>query len=184
MSESAESPRGPRTTRKRPRKLSAQSLENAALHHVGRYATTVTQLRRVLVRKVDRSLRVHGGDRAEALAWVEALLERFVRSRLVDDHAYAETKARSLRASGRSGRAIALKLRTKGVAAAVVTQTLADATAEVSEEEAARIWARKKRLGPFRRDLGTRKDNRQRDLASLARAGFSFQVARRIVDEG
>lgn len=175
--------RAPRRVRKKPRKLSPAYLEKAALHHLGRYATSVAQLRRVLVRKVDRSLREHGGDRTEALGLVDALIGRLVVKRLVDDRAYAETKAHSLRAGGRSGRAIALKLRTKGIATNLAAQTVAGAVAEVSEEAAARIWARKKRLGPFRREVARRAEHRQRDLAALARAGFSFAVARLIVDE-
>ena len=53
----------------------------------------------------------------------------------------------------------------------------------LDEKSAARIWARKKRLGPFRRDAQTRQENRQRDLAALARAGFSFSTAKKIIDE-
>jgi regulatory protein len=168
--------------RKRPRKVSPRSLENAALHYLKRYAAPVSQLERVLVRRVDRSLRVHGGDRAEALGWVKALVDKLVRSGLLNDSAYAGMKAQSLRASGRSSRMIAQKLRQKGVPAELVQQKLAEATVELSEEEAARIWARKKRLGPYRRDARTREENRQRDLAALARAGFSFGVARKVID--
>jgi regulatory protein len=60
---------------------------------------------------------------------------------------------------------------------------VAEASADVSEAAAARIWARKKRLGPFRADPDARKLNRQRDLAALARAGFSFAIARALIDE-
>jgi regulatory protein len=109
-------------------------------------------------------------------------VEKLVRNGLVNDQAYAETKAHSLRASGRSARMIAQKLKHKGVSKEVVEQKVAEASAEVSEEEAARIWARKKRLGPFRRDLKTRPDNRQKDLAAMARAGFSFAMAKKIID--
>jgi regulatory protein len=91
-------------------------------------------------------------------------------------------KATSLRASGRSSRMITQKLRMKGVAAEVVARKVADASSEVSDEEAARIWARKKRLGPFRKNPQTREENRQRDLASLARAGFSFGISKKIID--
>jgi regulatory protein len=147
-----------------------------------RYAATVSQLRRVLVRKVDRSIAHHGGDRTEALGWVDALLEKLVRNGLLDDKAFAQMKAHSLRSSGRSARVIALKLRMKGVAEELVEEHLAEASTEVSEDDAARIWARKKRLGPFRNDAETRKENRQRDLAALARAGFSFSVAKKVVD--
>lgn len=177
-----EKQRRPEGARKQPRKVSARYLENAALHYLKRYAATVSQLRRVLVRRVERSLRVHGGERAEALKWVDELVDRLVRNGLINDSAYAGMKAQSLRASGRSSRVIAQKLRMKGVSAELVQQKLAEATAELSEEEAARIWARKKRLGPFRRDVRTRQDNRQRDLAALARAGFSFGIAKKIID--
>ncbi|MDY7227912.1 regulatory protein RecX [Hyalangium rubrum] len=176
--EQRDKPKGP----KKPRKVSPRYLENAALHYLKRYAATVSQLKRVLMRKVDRSLRVHGGDRTEALGWVDALTEKLVRGGLINDQAYAEMKAQSLRSSGRSARVIAQKLRMKGVAAELVTQKLAQVTAEVSEDVAARIWARKKRLGPFRRDAATRQENRQRDLAALARAGFSFSTAKKIID--
>jgi regulatory protein len=167
---------------KKPRKVSPRYLENAALHYLKRYAATVSQLKRVLMRKVDRSLRFHGGDRAEALGWVNELADKLIRNGLINDQAYAGQKAQSLRASGRSARVIAQKLRMKGVAPELVTQKLAEATAEVSEDAAARIWARKKRLGPFRRDAQSRQENRQRDLAALARAGFSFATAKKIID--
>jgi regulatory protein len=168
--------------RKQPRKVSPRYLENAALHYLKRYSATVSQLKTVLMRRVDRSLRFHGGERTEAIGWVTALVEKLVRNGLVNDQAYAETKAHSLRASGRSARVIAQKLKLKGVAKEVVDQKVAEASAEVSEEAAALIWARKKRLGPFRRDLKTRPDNRQRDLAAMARAGFSFAMAKKIID--
>jgi regulatory protein len=167
---------------KQPRKVSPRYLENAALYYLKRHAATSSQLQRVLVRKVDKSLQFHGGERAEALGWIEALLARLTRSGLLDDEAYAGMKARSLRASGRSSRMIAQKLRMKGVAADLVAKKLADATSELSEEEAARIWARKKRLGPFRSNAQARQENRQRDLAALARAGFSFGVSRKVID--
>ena len=168
--------------RKRPRKVSERYLENSALHYLERYSATVSQVRRVMMRRIHRSLKEHGGDKAEAVAWLEALLAKLVRNGLVNDQAYAETRAHSLRASGRSARVISQKLRLKGVAPEVAAQKLAEATEEVSEEAAARIWARKKRLGPFRRDPATRKDNRMRDLASLARAGFSFTTAKGVID--
>jgi len=167
---------------KQPRKVSPRYLENAALHYLKRYAATGAQLKRVLSRRVNRSLQFHGGDRAEALGWMEELVARLIRNGLLDDKAYAGTKAHALRASGRSARVITQKLRMKGVAADVVAQKLAEATAELSEEEAARIWARKKRLGPFRVQAASRKENRQRDLAAMARAGFSFQTAKKTID--
>src|SRR5690349_13890621 len=122
MDEPKEAPRGkpPGPRKKQPRKVSPRYLENAALHYLKRYTATVSQLKRVLLRRVDRSLRFHGGERAEALGWVNELVEKLIRNGLINDQAYAESKAHSLRASGRSTRVIAQKLRLKGVAADVV----------------------------------------------------------------
>ena len=173
----------PKPAGKRPRKASAKALENAALYYLKRYSSTVQQLKQVLTRKVDRSVRLYGTDRAEALGWIEGVVEKLVRLGLVSDASYAQTKARSLRASGRSARAISQRLRMKGVSAELVTQKLFEATQEVSEEDAARIWARKKRLGPYCRDATKRQERRLKDLGSLARAGFSFATAKKLVDE-
>lgn len=178
----AEGRRPPRKERKAPRKVSVRYLENAALHYLKRYSATVSQVRRVLLRRVDRSLKAHGGDRAELLEWVDALIDKLGRNGLVNDAAYAENRAASLRASGRSARVIAQKLKQKGVAAEVVAQQVAHASEQLSEEDAARIWAKRKRLGPFCRDAALRKDRREKDLAALARAGFSFAVAKRVID--
>lgn len=180
--EEAPSEERPPRPRKKPRKISPRYLENAALHYLKRYAATVSQLRRVLVRKVDRSLRVHNGDRAEALRWVDALIDKLLRNGLINDSVYARQKAQALRASGRSRRMIAQKLRQKGVPQDLVDQHLAEAAEEISEVDAARVWARKRKLGPFRASAQARQEHRKKDLAALARAGFSFATAKQVID--
>lgn len=178
-----EAPKNRRHARKKPRKISPRYLENAALFYLKRYSATASQLRRVLLRKVDRSHRVHaGGNREEAARWIEALLEKLVRNGLLNDQAYARGRAQSLRAGGRSARTIAQKLKLKGVSADLTSQMLAEATGDISEEEAAQIWARKKRLGPYSRDPEQRKTLRAKHLAAMARAGFSFGLAKKIID--
>lgn len=178
----SEEPRSAQRERKKPRKISPRYLENAALHYLKRYASTTTQLKRVLSRRINRSLAVHGGDKAQALQWLDALVEKLVRNGLMNDQAYAQSRATSLRAGGRSTRVIVQKLRLKGVSAELTAQKTREAAASISEEQAALIWARKKRLGPFARDPSVRKERRQKDLASLARAGFSFGIARKVID--
>ena len=44
-----------------------------------------------------------------------------------------------------------------------------------------RAYARRRHLGPYRAP-DARDGRRERDLASLARAGFGFDIARRVVD--
>ncbi len=170
------------TSRKVPRKLSPRSLENAALHHLRKYAATTAQLRRVLLRRVDRSLRVHGGEREEPVGWVEELLSKLARNGLLDDAAVARMKADSLRSAGKSTRMIALKLKQKGLDGELVEAHVRRVRDEVPELEAARTLARRKKLGPFRSSADARKAYRMKDLAALARAGFGYDVCKKVID--
>jgi regulatory protein len=169
--------------RKPPRRITPRYLENAALAHLKKFSATAAQLRSVLLRKIDRSLRVHGGDRDVHVRAVDALLQSFTEKGYLHDERVARSKADSMRAAGKSTRAIAMKLRQKGVAAEVVDAQIARVRDEVSDLDAARVLARKKRLGPHRPSDEVRRAHRQRDLATLARAGFSFDVAKRVIDE-
>ncbi|MFN7135208.1 MAG: regulatory protein RecX, partial [Myxococcales bacterium] len=104
-----------RRERPKPRKISPRYLENAALHYLKRYSTSVANLRRVLLRKIDRSVKAHGGERAAYAPMVEELLAKLERNALLDDAAFARTRVASLQRRGTSRRAIRAKLQLKGV---------------------------------------------------------------------
>lgn len=179
---------GPR----QPRKISPTYLERAALYYLERYATSAENLRRVLRRKVMRSARYHEGvhetDAAAAEEWISALVERYIRSGLLNDRTYAEARARSLHGRGKGLRAIRGTLAQKGVAEDVIEQAIATLAEEEAVETPAALdlraalkLARKRRLGPFGTHPDTRDENRERDMARLARAGFSYDIARRVI---
>lgn len=164
--------------------LTKAYLERAALHYLERYASSVEGLRRVLLRRVDKAAREDRGDPAQAAPWVEEIVARFAASGLVDDRSFAEGRAASLRRRGESARRIALKLREKGVDGELIGAVLEEEDGpdrEAAEFAAACRFARRRRLGPLR-DPAERADRRDRDMAALARAGFSLDVARRVLD--
>jgi regulatory protein len=171
-----------------PRKVTAKSLENAALHYLQRFATSAENLRRVLMRRVERSVRAHDTDRDDTdrevgAALVDALVERFVAAGLVDDRVYAEGRALSLHRRGTAARVIRGRLRQKGVGDDDIEAALATVAEEHPDGDlaAAVNLARRRRLGPYR-STGPEPDRRQRELAALARAGFSYDIARRVLD--
>jgi len=170
-----ETPRG----RPVPKRITAEYLRRAALHYLERYSVPAAQLQRVLLRKVERSSRHHGLEAQSFRTMVDEIVTSCVASGLVDDRRFAEARAQSLRRKGRSARAVAAGLAAKGVGRELVTQTVTvDPQAEL---EAARIAARRKRLGPWSR--GDRAAQRQKDIAALARAGFSLAIARAVIDD-
>ncbi len=167
------------TAKRKPRKATQRSLENAALFYLQRFASSSENLRRVLMRRVERSARTHETDSDEGAAWVDDIVRRYLASGLLDDGAYAEARAQSLRRRGDSAYKIRGKLMAKGVGADLIAETL-EAEDKGVELEAAAALARRRGLGPFR--AGNRKESRQRDMAALARAGFSPDVAQRVVE--
>lgn len=172
----------PRTKKRGP--LTKAYLERAALHYLERYASSVDGLRRVLMRRVDKAAREERCDPEEATPWVEEVVARFAASGIVDDRSFAEGKAASLRRRGDSARRIAMKLREKGVDGTLIETVLEEQDGEdgeAAEIAAACRFARRRRLGPMR-DPQEREERRDRDMAALARAGFSLDIARRVLD--
>ncbi len=169
-----------------PRRVSAAGLEAAALFYLERFASSAENLRRVLMRRVERAARHWGDDPAEGAALVDRLVARYQASGLLDDRIYAEARSRSLFRRGSSARVIRQHLSARGVATEVVEAAVAGLRAESDGDEdpdlaAAHAYARRRRLGPYR-PPEMRADQRSRDIACLGRAGFSFDVARAVVD--
>ncbi|CAA7619773.1 Regulatory protein RecX [Candidatus Terasakiella magnetica] len=172
-----------RPNKRPPAKISPSYLENAALHYLERYASSRANLRRVLMRKVDRSLTHWGGERETAAAQVDTVISKLATLGYLDDSAYAETKARALHRRGGSLRVIRASLAAKGVEAET-TEAALIALAEDSglpDLAAAIAFARRRRLGPFRLPE-VRAELRTKDLAALGRAGFSWEIARAVTE--
>jgi regulatory protein len=155
------------------------SLREAALSYLARYATTEAGLRLVLYRRIDRWAR-QATDRDDvdqhataARAHVPALVARMVELGLLNDAAFAESRARGLALSGRSRRVIAMRLMAKGIDPDQAREALPEM--EGGELVSALILARKRRIGPFRKA----EPDRNRELGVLARAGFPRDVALR-----
>jgi regulatory protein len=177
------------------RAIDAALLEEWALSYLGRYASTAENLRQVLRRRVRRFLAAEGSaDREGALPvgkLIDALVERYRETGLVNDAAYAAGRARRGVTQGRSLRRIAAGLAAKGVGAADTAAAIAGLRDEAADPElaAAIAFARRRRLGPFRRDPHPREqvghdggelrkaDLHRAELAAFARAGFSRRTA-------
>lgn len=172
-----------RRRRRQPRPATAERLRKAALAYIDRYATSAAHLRAVLMRRVDRSARLHGTDRAAGAAWADEIVAELVTRGLVDDRAFAETRANSLHRSGASRRRIAATLKTRGVGEDDIEAAIGALDERWPDRElaAACHYARRRRLGPWRA-ADSRAEHRERDLAALARAGFSYRIAERVVE--
>ena len=168
--------------KKPPKPVTVQRLENSALFYLQRFATSRANLKRVLLRKLSRAEEMPPETATKLKAHIEIMLDRFEASGLLNDRVYAEGRITALRRRGASTRGIGLKLSAKGVAKDVLQEKLPRSEETDSDNEAAAwVLARRRRLGPYR-DAEARADHRQKDLAIFGRAGFSYDVAKRVVD--
>lgn len=169
--------------RKIPRRITTASLENAALYYLERFATSSENFRSVLLRRVDRAAKHHETDKDACAQLIDQLIRRYQDCGLLNDQAYARAQAASLNRRGKSLRAIRMKLVQKAVPGTIIDETLDALSDELGEPDlaAAIAYARKRRLGPYR-NRKSDSGNRDKELAVLARNGFSYSLARRIVE--
>lgn len=165
--------RPPARRERKPKKpLTAESLNWFALRYVERYATTREKLRQYLKGKL-----FERGWSGEGTAPIDALVERFTELGYVNDRIYGESKARSLERRGYGARRVDQAL----TAAGIEPELRDEIREEVDEAEAAVAYARRKRIGPFAAEKPS-PELRQKQFASMVRAGHSFEIVKAILD--
>jgi regulatory protein len=152
-------------------------LERIAREYVERYATTEANLRRVLRRRI----RKEGGDIAALDAIANDIVERFVAIGAIDDSAFVEARVRSLLRRGKAPPAIRQALLAKGARREQIDPVLALVDDDAKLEAAARL-VRRRRFGPYHDDPRIRRERRPKELQALARAGFRYDEAARVLD--
>jgi len=171
-----------RTKKRRRQRVNPQSLERWAVHHLGRYSSSASNLGWVLKRRVRRIEQAQEESFPEASEWIAATVADLIKGGYLDDRKYARAIAVRMRERGLSARRIESHLSGKGVSWEISRETVEEVSGKGEEFEAALRYARRRRLGPFRLDPDVREERRQRDLAALGRSGFSYGIASRIIE--
>ena len=166
--------------------ITAKYLQNAATFYLERYPSTAEGLRRVLNRRVRKAELADAPIIDNVRQTIDAIVAKFVAAGVIDDKAFAQTKARALHRRGTSSRQTRQRLKLAGIDDETLDQAIAGLVQELDTDPRQREWraavalARRRRLGPFRQK--DRKENRNRDLAAMARAGFDYDLARKVID--
>ena len=171
----------PRREKKPPKKITEKYLYNSGLAYLQRFPASTPHFRRIMGRKIDRSCNYHKDQSKEdCLALLDATVAGFERMGLLNDEAYLSGMINSLRRRGLSKQAILSKLQMKGMAQDRILEVLRsydeDSGVDNADLVAALRLSRRKRLGAYRRDADA---DRNKELASLARAGFGFDIAQK-----
>lgn len=154
--------------------LSEKRILNITLFYLSRYESSAAKVRAMLHRRLLR-LKAQGIEvPPEAEEWIEHAIQTAQNHAYLDDGRYAENQVRRLAAEGRSEHYIVSKLKNDGIDSDTVRRLLEETA--TTEAERAERFIRRKRLGHYRPE-SERADHYSKDLAALARAGFSYEVA-------
>lgn len=150
--------------------LTEKRLENIALFYLERFETSSEKLRQVLKRRIARQKMKGILPDPESANWIENVIQKMQNLGFVNDARYAENTARRLSEQGKSARQIQHKLMSEGIEPEFIYPQLE----ETDDLARAKIFVKKKRLGK----------EYEKDLAKLARAGFSYETAKLALTKG
>ncbi len=158
------------------KQITLKRLYNIALFYLSKYEASRKQVGDMLNRRVLKA-RLLGGDvPAQCDVWIQSVLDELEKQHYLSDDRFAENRVRHWSEQGKSDTYITMKLKAAGVSTDVIQSAL-QGQEGISELERARQYVIRKRIG-FMRPESERGEYRQKDLAKLARQGFSLDVAK------
>lgn len=167
-----------------PKKITEKYLYNSGLAYLQRFPSSIAHFKSVMGRKIERSCRHHADqDKTACVVLLDKVTAQFAEMGYLNDELYLRGMVNSLRGRGLSSRAILMKLQQKGLAADEIKTVLAHYDEEYDSDDlsAALRLCKRKRMGPY---AAARPEpaQKQKWLAALARAGFSYDIALQALD--
>ena len=171
--------------RKTVKKLSERYLRNAGEYYLNRYPASSSHFLTVMTRKIDRSCLEH--DDQNRQEWIDhvqtTLIPYFTKLGFLNDDLYAKGLLNSLKNKGLSRFVIERRMRTKGIAMENIQILFEDEEQKPDDYDLVEVFARKKKIGRYNTNPKSYDaDQKRRDLGKLARAGFSYELAMRVIE--
>lgn len=170
-----------------PKPPTSQQLRDQARRYVERYVPSVRQVERSLWRKVKKATgKLKDGSDAGPV--IDAIIQDLAGRNILNDDRLARHLAAECQRRGDARSVIRNKLYKKLLPQESIRQALQELDDAIRDRggdpkrEQALAYARRRRLGPWRRDPDKRAARREKDLAAMGRAGISWGLAKEIVD--
>lgn len=177
-----------RTAPKPPKKITEKYLYNSGLAYLQRFPASTHHFRVVMGRKIHKSCRHHTEqDKDTCLSMLEKVTQQFIELGLLDDQAYLKGMVYSSRRKGLATQMIIQKLTIKGFDQNRIKQEIDQYDQDYVHDDngeymAALTLARRKRLGPYLPETMIDKKTPDKQMAALARAGFSYDIVKKIME--
>ena len=155
--------------------MDEKKLLKYAVDYLSKYDSSKNNLVSVLKRKILR-LNVTNFEKKKLIDIIESIILKLEKNKFIDDDRYSSTKIVSLSNSGKSTNFIFNYLIKKGVSKSQIQNNLnlMKQDNENWELESARIFAKKNKLLE-------KNESYEKKLAKMARAGFSYDICKKIL---
>lgn len=157
------------------KKITFNRLYNIALYYLSRYDASSDKVRQMLLRRLTKLKNLKEDIPEQSEQWIEDVIVRLQELGYVNDERYIENQVRILSAAGKSKQFILSKLSQAGLKKEHIRACLEKN--DINDLSNARRYVYKKKMG-YLRPQKNRADFHQKDLATLARAGFSYEIAK------
>ena len=155
--------------------MDEKKLLKYAIDYLSKYDSSKNNLVSVLKRKIFR-LKITNFEKRKLIDIIEGIIIKLEKNKYIDDDRYSSTKILSLSNSGRSKNFIFNYLIKKGVSKSQIQTNLnlIKKDNENWELQSAKIFAKKKKLLE-------KNESYEKKLAKMARAGFSYDICKKIL---
>ncbi len=155
--------------------MDEKKLLKYAVDYLSKYDSSKINLINILKRKILR-LKITNYEKRKLINIIESIIIKLEKNKFIDDDRYSSTKILSLSNSGKSKNFIFNYLIKKGVNKSQIENNLnlVQQDNENWELNSAKIFAKKKKLLE-------KNQSYEKNLAKMARAGFSFDICKKIL---
>ncbi len=166
-----------------PKEVTASRLHNQALHYLDQFPTTAGKMRNVLINKTKKAAAFHEQDWDEILKIIDLEIERLKKAGILNDKLFAESKARVLARRGKSVRMIKASLNEFQIDEDNIDHAVAELGSNEyqADLQSAINYVRRRKFGPYREEA-KRRERRDKDMAALARVGYSYDIVKKVID--
>ena len=148
-----------------------------AIDYLSKFSSSKANLERILKGKI-RRLKLEKKDKHILYSSINDILTKLENNNFINDSQYSSSKIRNFIFQGKSKMFIKSYLFQKGVDTLIINNSLEECKLENNnwEEEAAKTFVRKK-------NLSNEKEFREKNLAKMARAGFSYEISKKTLGD-
>ena len=147
-----------------------------AINYLSKYSSSKANLKIILKKKI-RRLKIEKKDKFFLYNSIEKIINDLEKNNLINDYNYTSSKFDLFFHQGKSRMFIKSFFQQKGIEKDVIDKAFETFEKNNSnwEAESAKIFAKKKRL--------SNNKDKEKNLSKLARAGFNFEISKKILED-